>query len=91
MCAPLFVFNITGSHTANITGLETLTGSQAAYITALETLTASHTADILTKLYAIQDGDLTIAKTDGLQTVLDATANSLRQILVQDQKLLWVI
>jgi hypothetical protein len=65
---------LTASHTTDITALETLTASHTADITALETLTASHTADILTKLDTINDGDLTIAKTDGLLTALNSTA-----------------
>ena len=65
---------LTASHTTDITALETLTASHTTDITALETLTASHTADILTKLDTINDGDLTIAKTDGLLTALDSTA-----------------
>jgi hypothetical protein len=65
---------LTASHTTDITALETLTASHTTDITALETLTASHTADILTKLDTINDGDLTIAKTDGLLTALNSTA-----------------
>jgi hypothetical protein len=66
--------SITTSHTEDINALETLTASHTTDITALETLTASHTADILTNLDVIQDGDLSIAKTDGLLTALDSTA-----------------
>jgi hypothetical protein len=65
---------LTASHTTDITALETLTSSHTTDITALETLTASHTADILTKLDTINDGALTIAKTDGLLTALNSTA-----------------
>ena len=56
-------------------------------INALENLTASHTADILTKLDKINDGDLTIAKTDGLLTALNSTAKLDWQIRLQDYKL----
>ena len=66
--------SITTSHTEDITALETLTASHTTDITAFETLIASHTTDILTKLDVIQDGDLSFAKTDGLQMALNSTA-----------------
>jgi len=43
--------------------------------------------EINTKQDLILDGDLTIAKTDGLLTALDSTANSPRQIRLQNYKL----
>jgi len=60
-------------------------------MTHLETLTAINKTYILTKQNTITDGDLTFAKTDGLQTALDSKANSLRQIRLLDYKLVLVI
>ena len=68
------VQTLTTSHTEDITTLQALTASHTEDITTLQALTASHTSDLDLKQATIQDGDLTIAKTDGLRTALDSTA-----------------
>ena len=62
-----------------LTSLDTRLDEEELKTTALQTLTESHTdditantADILTKQATITDGSLTIARTDGLQTALNA-------------------
>ena len=68
------VEQITYGHTEDIEAVQTLTTSHTEDITTLQALTASHTSDLDLKQATIQDGDLTIAKTDGLRTALDSTA-----------------
>ncbi len=62
-----------------LTSLDTRLDEEELKTTALQTLTEGHTDDlatntaaILTKQATITDGSLTIARTDGLQTALDA-------------------
>jgi hypothetical protein len=67
------------SNTNNIASLDVDLFTEQQKTTALQTLTATHTtniasntANILTKQNTITDGSLTIARTSGLQTALNA-------------------
>jgi len=70
---------LTEGHTDDIASLDTRLYAEEPKTTALQTLTESHTDDItantaaiLTKQATITDGSLTIARTNGLQTALNA-------------------